>query len=480
MTQVPSTCATPTYNRADLKPRLLHIGFGAFAKAHVMVYHDDLLRRHPSDWGVVATRLHSGVEDLDLLDRAAGLYTVGEMSNDDLGLRQVGVLVGTLHPRRDGIDALLERIANPVLAVVTLTITEKGYCLTGGRLDRRHPAIERDLEGPASPETAIGFLAEGLRRRKDAGHCGLTILSCDNLPENGRLCRAALLDFARLRDPALADWIDAQCRFPCSMVDRITPAMTEDSHEKLAEALGRDDRAGVLCEPFRQWVIEDTFAGQRPDWHLAGAQFVADVAPYEEMKLRLLNGSHSFLAYLGALADKATIADCMAETTLRRAVQRLMTAEQAPTLKMPEGVDLHDYSAALLDRFSNKALRHKTTQIAADGSQKLPQRLLTPVRHHLREGSSWELSALAIAGWMLYCQGRSESGVPLPVNDPLCERIAKIADSADGADYVQIMLNVADVFGTDLPATPRFAESVQSSYQRLAENGVLATLSDML
>ncbi|WP_415714680.1 mannitol dehydrogenase family protein [Roseibium sp.] len=470
----------PNYDRSRLKPRLLHIGFGAFAKAHVMVFHDEMLHTEASDWGVVATRLHSGIEDLDRLDQSDGLYSVGEMSDDDLRLRQVGVLTKTLHPRRDGPDSLLNQIAEPELGVVTMTITEKGYCLSGGRLDLQNSGIRQDLISPASPETAIGVLVEGLSRRRNAGLSGLTILSCDNLPENGRLCQSAVLDFAEHRDPELASWIRSKCRFPCSMVDRITPAMTEESFSKLADALGYSDPNGVLCEPFRQWVIEDNFAGARPDWDLAGAEFIEDVAPFEEMKLRLLNGSHSFLAYLGALGDKETIADCMEDPILRAAVTRLMFDEQAPTLRVPQGVDIERYAKALLERFSNRALHHKTTQIASDGSQKLPQRLLAPVRQHLAEQHGWRLSSLAIAGWMLYCRGRSETGASLPVNDPLAARISEISMRTDGDAYVHELLSLEDVFGNDLPDNADFVESISSAYRTLQDHGVLKSLSNSL
>jgi len=475
------TLLKPDYDRDRLKLRLLHIGLGAFAKAHVMVFHDEMLRRSNADWGVIAARLHSGADELTLLDDTAGLYTVGEMAGDDLALRQVGAIIKTVHPRRDGPDALLAQIAVPELALITLTITEKGYCLRNRRLDMDHPAILQDLEAPDTPVTAIGIIAEGLRRRWKTGHPGLTILSCDNLPANGRLCRAAVSDFAGALDPAFASWVLQTCRFPSSMVDRITPAMTDASHQQLAAALGHPDPNGILCEPFRQWVIEDDFAGDRPAWDLAGAEFVGDVAPYEDMKLRLLNGSHSFLAYLGALAGFETVANCMTWAVLRTSARQLMLSEQAPTLEMPAGVDLTGYAETLIDRFANTALHHKTTQIASDGSQKLPQRLLASARDHLSSGRDWPLTAFAIAGWMLYCRGRSESGDPLPLSDPLADHIRALAEQSEGRDYVENMLSITEVFDKDLPASSKFAGAIQTAYGRLQTDGVLkslATVSD--
>lgn len=469
-----------TYDRSRLQPKLLHLGFGAFAKAHIMAFHDDVLRQTSGDWGVVAARLHSGADELTQLDRAGGVFTVGEMSGEDIRLREIGCVTGTLHARRDGTSALLSRIADPELCVITLTITEKGYCLSGNRLDLSHDGIQRDLANPGDPQTAIGIIAKGLAMRMATGAPGLTILSCDNLPANGRLCRQALLDYAGELDPKLQDWIETYCRFPCSMVDRITPAMTEASQQKLDAALGRPDPNGILCEPFRQWVIEDNFANGRPQWDLAGAQFVADVAPFEEMKLRLLNGSHSFLAYLGALADKETISDCMNEPVLKAAAKKLMLDEQAPTLQVPEGVDIARYADDLIDRFSNSALRHKTTQIASDGSQKLPQRLLSPVKDHLAKERAFPLSVLAIAGWMHYCRGTSESGAPLPLNDPLSDQIRSFARQSGGADYVNSLLSLTSVFGAELPAAPAFTGKIRSAYDTIGANGVLNAIAASL
>lgn len=469
-----------SYDRSVLNPRIFHIGFGAFAKAHVMVYHDELLRQEAGDWGVVAARLHSGADELTLLDEAEGVFTVGEMSGDEIMLRDIGAVIKTLHPKRDGASALLNQIADPDLRVITLTITEKGYCLSGDRLDLNNPGVTRDLDASEEPSTAIGIIAKGLRLRKAAGLGGLTILSCDNLPSNGRLCRQAILDFANRLDPELAKWIESDCCFPCSMVDRITPAMTRESQQKLEAEHGKPDPNGILCEPFRQWVIEDSFAGERPAWNLAGAQFVADVEPFEEMKLRLLNGSHSFLAYLGALAGKETISDCMADPVFRVAAKKLMLDEQAPTLDVPAGVDISRYADALIDRFSNTALRHKTTQIASDGSQKLPQRLLAPIRQHLAEGRAWPLAALAVAGWMRYCRGKSETGEILPVNDPLAVTFEEIASRSNGEGYVRNMLELTSIFGADLASNQDFTVRIQSAYAKLDADGVIKSLSASL
>jgi fructuronate reductase len=439
-----------------------------------------MLRQTGSDWGMAVARLNSGEAELTALDATDGLFTVGEMSDESLALRQVGAVTKTFHPKRDGIEALINQISDPDLRVITLTITEKGYCLAGGTLDLCNAGIVADLQSPETPQTVIGLLVEGLNRRKNAGLPGLTILSCDNLPSNGKLCSTAVLEFAEQRDPELKVWISEVCRFPCSMVDRITPAMTAESFLKLEAALGAPDKNGILCEPFRQWVIEDNFASDKPRWDLAGASFVDDVEPFEDIKLRMLNGSHSFLAYLGALADKDTIADCMADPIFKQAAHKLMMSEQAPSLKIPDGFDIAAYADMLIDRYCNRALHHKTTQIASDGSQKLPQRLLAPVRTHLAANRPWPLSALAIAGWMRYCRGVSETGTKLPVNDPHAERIADLVSASDDNGYILNMMLLAGIFSSDLPADPTFVGLVTGAYQALKTDGVSAALAARL
>lgn len=480
MTNQQTPLSRPTYDRAILKPRLFHIGFGAFAKAHIAVFHDEMLRQTGCDWGVVVSRLNSGADELTALDEADHLFTVGEMADEELNLRQVGAIIKTLHPGRDGVEALLKQIADPDLHVITLTITEKGYCLAGGHLDLKNSAIVGDLANTSAPKSAIGLIVEGLRRRKAAGLPGITILSCDNLPTNGKLCEIAVLEFAEQINPGLKSWISAECRFPSSMVDRITPAMTDEAYGKLEIALGSPDTNAVLCEPFRQWVVEDNFAGEKPAWDVAEAAFVDNVEPYEDLKLRLLNGSHSFLAYLGALSGKETIADCMADETVKKAARKLMLEEQALTLDVPDGFDVAEYASQLIERFCNSALKHKTTQIASDGSQKLPQRLLAPIRTHLASERDWSLAAFAVVGWMLYCRGTSETGALLPLNDPMAARITEIVSTSDGDDYVRNMMHLDTIFGNDLSSDPQFSDAIIAAYQSLKSNGVQRSLADCL
>jgi fructuronate reductase len=301
-------------------------------------------------------------------------------------------------------------------------------------------------------------------------------MSCDNLPANGQTLRGLVIALAARRDEALARWIEAQVAFPCSMVDRIVPATTADDVAQIGQALGLHDAAPVVCEPFRQWVIEDRFAGPRPAWELAGAEVVADVAPYEEMKLRLLNGSHSAIAYLGCLAGFEHVFEVMREPDFVAFVRELM-AEVAPTVHVP--TDLEAYQTALIARFANPALAHRTGQIAMDGSQKLPQRLLGPIRDRLCAGAPIDRLSLAVAAWIRYASGRDEQGLPIAVADPLAGRFAAISAAAgnDPAALAQGFFALGEVFGTDLPREERFTAAVTGWLAALLARGARATVA---
>ncbi len=446
------------FDAGALKPRILHLGFGAFARAHPMVYLSEGLARAGGDWGVAVARLNSGREAMDELDAAGHRYHVAEADGEGATLREIGVVTGSLHPARDGAGAIPDLIASAPMSVILLTITEKGYCARSGGLDRENAGIVADLASPEAPGTAIGVIVEGLARRQAAGLGGLTVLSCDNQPENGHLTRAVILEFAGARDPELAAWIAQTCTFPCSMVDRIVPAMTEDSHALLQELLGRPDANGIVCEPFRQWVIEDAFAAGRPPFAEGGAELVEDVRPFEEMKLRMLNGAHTMLACRGQLAGHVTVDNCMGDAALREKARKLMMEEQAPTLSVPESVDLAAYAEALLARFANPRLRHRLDQIASDTSQKMPQRLFAPALVHLEKGGHWPVTAEAIAAWIrLLADGRGSA-------DP---RKAELDASAQAADPVASVLSLPGLVPSELAAQPGFLPGVTAAFAAL-------------
>ncbi len=296
------------------------------------------------------------------------------------------------------------------------------------------------------------------------------MLSCDNIPDNGHVVKNAVLGMAGKRSAELAAWIEAHVSFPGTMVDRIVPAATDASLAEITQELGVEDPCAISCEPFIQWVVEDNFVAGRPEWEVAGVQMVEDVLPWEQMKLRMLNGSHSFLAYLGYLAGYAHINECMQDDSFREAARRLMLNEQAPTLRITN-VDLTAYADSLLNRFANPALQHRTWQIAMDGSQKLPQRMLDGIRVHLELNTAWPLLALGVAGWMRYVSGTDEQGNAIDVRDPLSDKFQAIVATSSDAERVSALLTLNEIFGNDLPQNPVFVEAITGAYQRLVRLG---------
>jgi fructuronate reductase len=467
----------PGFDREKLRVGVVHLGLGAFVRAHAVLYTDEVLAQEPGPWGFAGVSLKRP-DQRDRLAPQGGLYTALQRGPEGVSARIVGCLKAVLVAPEDP-EAVVAMMADRSARIVSLTVTEKGYCHdpATGLLDEHHPDIRHDLENHGEPRTAVGVIVEALERRRSNGVGPFTVLCCDNLPHNGRLVSGLVRDFAALRDGGLAAWIETHGAFPSTMVDRIVPAATEADLDAAFAATGLWDAAPVTHEPFRQWVIEDHFVdGARPSWDRAGAQFVEDVAPYEHMKLRLLNGAHSALAYLGYLAGCETIGDAVAAPALRAYVTALWRDEIIPAVPAPPGLDLGDYAGDLLERFSNPAIRHRTWQIAMDGSQKLPQRILSTVRDRLAQGRPIPLLALAVAAWIRYVGGVDEAFRPIDVRDPLADRLRAALDGAgpDPAARVEAVLGVEAVFGPDLPRSPVFVEAVTAAYARLLAQGALA------
>ncbi|MEM7753253.1 MAG: mannitol dehydrogenase family protein, partial [Pseudomonadota bacterium] len=377
-------------------------------------------------------------------------------------------------------EAVIELLADPAVQIASLTITEKGYGYdpASGGLDRAHPDIAADLKDDGAPQSAMGFMLAGLAARRQAGTPPFTVLSCDNLPSNGQVARQLLLEFAGALRPDLVPWIAAEVPFPSTMVDRITPATQPSDLDGLATREGYRDEAAVVHEPFRQWVIEDRFAGARPAWDAAGAQFVDSVEAHEAMKLRCLNGTHSALAYLGYLAGHETIADTVAQPEFAAFCDALWQDEILPTVPPPEGEDLTAYTQALMARYQNPNIRHRTWQIAMDGSQKLPQRILGTVRDRLAAGSVPAGLCLVVAGWMRYVGGVDEAGQQIDVRDPMAGVLRAASDAAEDAEgKVAALLEISDVFGSDLPQSDLFRAAVTNAYERLSSQGAAASVA---
>ena len=470
--------ATPGYDIGKVGIGIVHLGLGAFHRAHQAVMTDALLARD-AHWGICGVSLKSR-RICEALAPQDGLYSLLEKSVEGTKARVIGSVREMLFLGSDR-HRLLQRIADPALAIVSLTVTEKGYCHdpATGHLNVEHPDIVHDLANPAAPVSTIGVLAAGLSARRAASGKPITVVCCDNLPHNGRTVEGIVRAYAEAIDPSLAKWIGANVTFPCTMVDRIVPATTEADIAEAARLLGATDAAPVVAEPYIQWVIEDRFAAPRPRWEDAGAELVADVAPFETMKLRLLNGSHSTLAYLGYLAGYEFIWQASSDPEFAMLTERLMTEEVIPTLEAPPNVDLAAYGAQIRERFRNPALPHRTKQVAMDGSQKLPQRLLATVRERLASGGSIAHLALAIAGWIRYASGTDEAGQPIAVSDPLAGKFAAIASGARGnaSQIADGFLDLVEVFGTDLTRNVAFRRAVSRDVGSLFRDGVRRTLS---
>lgn len=472
---VPSDIGRPGYDRDAVRIGVVHLGIGAFHRAHQAALFDAALMAGDLRWAICGVSLRSA----DVRDQLApqdGLYSLVERDAAGERVRIIGAVKQVLVAPEDP-EAVIAALASPGVHLVTLTITEKGYRLAGGALDFADPAIVHDLATPGAPKSAIGFLVAGLARRRSAGLAPFTALSCDNLPHNGRLLRDAVLAFAGRRDPALARWIAAEGAFPQSMVDRIVPATTDGDIAALAARLGGEDRAMVKTEPFFQWVIEDQFCGPRPDFAGLGAQLTADIAPWEEAKLRLLNGAHSAIAYLGGLAGIEHVHDFVARAEGRRFVEALW-AESATTLSPPAGLDLVRYRGALMARFANPALMHRTRQIAMDGSQKLPQRLLAPIARRLARGRGIDALALAVAAWMRWQEGRDDAGSAHAVEDPLAAITTEaVRRGRDASEKVANLLRIGQIFPEDLAANASFLAILTASLSRLEEQGAEAAVT---
>lgn len=474
---LPPSVQRPAYARDGLGCGIVHLGLGAFHKAHQAVYTDDAIAEAGGDWMTVGVSLRSP-DVADALNPQDGLYTLLVRGAGGTSARVIGSVRRVLVAPREP-EAVLGAIAAPEARIVSLTITEKGYGLdpaTGG-LDRDNSAIAADLEGSAPPRSAVGLLVETMRRRMTAGLAGVTVLCCDNLPGNGRIVRRLVGEFAAAKDPRLADWINEKVRFPATMVDRITPASTAETLDEARRLTGQADEAAVETESFSQWIIEDDFVAGRPAWEAGGALFVRDVAAYEKMKLRMLNGAHSMLAYAGHLAGHAFVRDVMGDTDLALLVERHMQ-EAARTLDPVPGIDLARYASELRDRFANPAIAHRTYQIAMDGTQKLPQRLLEPAAAALERGWPLDAYAFAVAAWMRYATGRDERGKSYALRDPREAEIAAVVERPgdEPALLADGLLNLPGLFPQGLRLSQPWRDKVSSKLACMLEQGMRAAI----
>ncbi|OWV96484.1 D-mannonate oxidoreductase [Rhizobium sp. R72] len=468
------TAKLPGYDRKALKTGILHLGPGAFFRAHFAPFTDAAIAAAGGDWGIEVASLRTA-DVADHLNEQNGLYTMLVRDTSGTTAHVIGPILRAHVATRNPGD-LLARLEDPAIKIVSLTVTEKAYgfdSATGG-LDLKHPDIAADLANRHAPRGVIGYLVEGLARRRAKGIAPFTPLSCDNLPSNGAVLKRLVLEFAARIDPELRQWIEENVPFPSTMVDRITPASTDATYRDAERLTGRQDLAAIETEPFTQWVIEDHFANGRPEWEKAGALMVEEVSAYEKMKLRMLNGAHSLLAYLGYIGGYEFIRDVMDDTGLAALARRHMNAAAA-TLDPVPGIDLDAYADELIARFANKAIAHRTYQIAMDGTQKLPQRLLEPATEALTHGAKAETYAIAVAAWMRYALGVDRKGENYELRDPRAVEIAALLANVprNGGAVSKALFGLPGLFPAALTGNVAWTEDVVNKLEILIQDNKL-------
>ena len=475
---LPEGVAGPNYDRAALRPGILHVGVGNFHRAHMAVYLDDLFGMGEShDWALIGAGVRAGDAVMrDRLNAQDWLTTVVELDPSGLHARVVGPMIDFAEIDA---EATIARMADPSIRIVSLTITEGGYYVdakTGG-FDVTHTDIQADVSDPAHPTTVFGMILAALRRRIADGHPPFTVLSCDNLPENGHVAKRTVTGLANLTDPDFANWVAANVAFPNSMVDCITPATSDRERQLVKDKFGIVDQVPVACEPFRQWVLEDNFPQGRPALEKVGAEFVGDVAAYELMKLRILNGGHAAIAYPSALIGHHFVHDAMADPMVAAWLKALEEREIVPTLAPIPGVSYDDYLAKVTERFSNPEVGDTIPRLCLDGSNRQPKFILPTLSDALTKGLPFEGLALETALWCRYCAGTDEGGAEIPPND---ESAAELKDRALAAksDAVAFLSN-ARVFG-DLAHREAYVTSFANWLDKLWTHGVRQTLTEYL
>ena len=468
--------STPAYDRGGVNVGVVHFGPGAFHRAHQASYFDRILA-HDNRWGICEVALQSpGVRDA--LEAQDGLYTLAILDRQS-EFRIIGVIKELLVARESS-AAVLARLADPSIRIVTATITEKGYCLTAsGGLDFSHPEVLHDLEHSDQPRTFVGYLVAALRQRHEQGTAAFNVISCDNLTANGQRLRRAVIDFAGATQADLVTWLEDEVAFPSTMVDSITPATDDALRLRIREQLRFEDRWPVQRESFTQWVIEDTFRGEVPDWSRVGISVSKDVQGYEKAKLRLLNGAHSSLAYIGALAGFETVSQAMAAPALANFIADLMRHEIAVTVPAPPDLDLGGYISSLLRRFQNPLLPHRLAQIAWDGSQKIPFRLLGTMADLLAMGRRIDELCVPIAAWLQFIKRKASNDVELV--DPMAAQLLTLGRACNGtANDCRMLLDLAAVFPRELTQHPKVIAGVESAYSALNEIHDAASLANYL
>lgn len=475
-----SPVARPSYDRSAVTVGIVHFGVGGFHRAHQAMVVDTLMNAGLAhDWAICGIGvLPQDARMRDVLLAHEGRYTLVLKHPDGTReAREIGSIVDYLFAPDDP-EAAIERMAEPAVRIVSLTITEGGYSIdqVTGAFDAAAPDVARDLEPGAAPSTVFGLVTEALRRRRDRGIEPFTVMSCDNIQGNGQVAQRVFTAFASLKDPELGEWINANVSFPNSMVDRITPVTTDLDRAQIAEEFGVDDGWPVVAEPFFQWVLEDVFPAGRPPYERAGVQVVHDVEPYELMKLRLLNASHQGMCYFGRLSGYTYAHEAARDPLIAELLRRYMDEEATPTLRPVPGVDLDDYKRSLLERFSNEYVLDTLARLCAESSDRIPKWLLPVVREELAAGGPVRLSAAIVASWARYAEGTGEQGETFEVVDR--ERDAVMANARRQRDEPLAFLSERSLFG-DLGDDERFTAPYEAALDSLQRMGARQTLRSL-
>jgi mannitol 2-dehydrogenase len=480
LSSLPAAVARPGYDRGKVRVGIVHLGVGGFHRSHEAAYLDRLMNRGEAlDWGICGVGVLPADRRMqEVLTAQDCLWTLVVKHPDGyLDARVIGSMVEYLLAPDDP-DAVVERMADPAVRIVSLTVTEGGYNITAdGEFDAAAPGIVADLRTPQAPRTSFGLVAEALRRRRDRGLPPFTVMSCDNLPGNGDVARRSFAAFATLRDRELGEWVASVVAFPNSMVDRITPATTDDDRAEIAGRFGVEDDWPVVCEPFTQWVLEDSFSDGRPPFEDAGVQLVDDVGPYELMKLRLLNAGHQVLGHLGRLAGFTYVHEACQDPLLRGLLLGYLREEGTPTLQPVPGIDLDRYIADVVGRFASPAVRDTLDRICTDASDRIPKFLLPVLRANLASGGRIRRTVTVLAAWARSLEGTDDTGRPIEIVD--ARRDSLVAAARRQVEDPLAVVRDRLVFG-DLVDDHRFVATYLDALSSLREHGVRATIEALV
>lgn len=474
-----SGISTPKYDRNALEAGILHMSVGGFHRSHQAVYVDNVLSQSPANWMIAGVGLMpQDSTNLDKLREQDCLYAVLERAPHSDNVRVVGSMKKVFHAPTET-NAVIAQIANSAIKIISLTVTEKGYYYNEKRdVDFTNVTIQEDLKLSATPKTVYGYLTQGLQKRREDGVGPVTIMCCDNLPGNGHITQHLLNQFVEKADPSLLSWIAENLSFPNAMVDRITPVTTPAIQQILEENFGIVDAWPVVCEDYIQWILEDKFIAGRPEFEKAGVQMVADVEPYEKMKVRLLNGSHSALSYISYLMGHRTVDNAMADPLVSGFVKKYMDEDINPTVPSVPGINLEQYRAKLIERFANPSISDQVQRLAEDGSQKIRNAIVPPLMIQAGSGKSVRWIALALAGWWRYLQGIDETGEAIQIKDPMADRLSAAAKQYP--DDPKVLLAFEEIFGAEPQNNQELVNLMAGYLADFKRSGVKATVEKLL